>query len=315
MVKVLKNTTSLHDYFVIVAGMVIYALGFTAFILPHEIVIGGMAGFSSLIFFGTGGLVPVAVTMFVTNMLMLACGYKVLGKQFVVRTIFGATILSLMIGAVEGYFISRPPIVSDMTMSVLMGSVVCGIGVGLYYAHNGSAGGTDIVVAFFDKLGKSRLGRTMMIVDISIVTCSFFLPFEGDLEARVQSRVQTILYGWTSIFIYSFIADKIVNADRQTKQLLILSPKWEDIADRIAHEAHRGLTVFNGSGYWTKEDRTMLVVWCRQYEAESIYEIVRSVDESAFIISSDASSVYGNGFDPLKRKPRHNLMSQPKLKK
>ncbi len=304
MNKSFYRSRSISDYIIIIAGLILYAVGFTVFILPHQIVIGGMAGFSSLVYFGSGELIPVGVTMYVANMLMLAGGYKVLGKQFVLRTIFGATLLSLMIGSIENYFTSHPPIVEDVLMSVIIGAVLCGVGVGLYYAHNGSAGGTDIVVAFFDKLGKSRLGRTMMIVDISIVTCSFFLPFEGDLDARIQSRAQTIIYGWTSIFIYSYLADKIVNADRQTKQLLILSPKWEEIAYAIAHEAHRGVTILNGSGYWTKEERTMLMVWCRQYDAEVIYDIVDKIDRNAFIISSDASSVYGNGFDPLKRKPK-----------
>ncbi len=303
----LQRSNTLGDYIVILIGMAIYALGFTVFILPHQIVVGGMAGFSSLVFFGSGGVIPVGVTMFATNLLMLAGGYRILGKQFVIRTVFGAGLLSLMIGAIEGYFTSRPPFVTDMTMSVLMGSVVCGIGIGLYYAHNGSLGGTDIVVAILDKAGKASMGRTMMIVDISIVTCSFFLPFDGDMDARIQTRVQTILYGWASIFIYSYIADYLVRAGRRTIQLLILSEKWEEIAHRIAHEADRGLTILDGKGYWTKENRTILMVWCRQPDVDTIYEIVRTTDQAAFVVSSEARSVYGKGFDMLKRKTRNPL--------
>ena len=301
------SNPDIRDYIIIIAGMALYAIGFTVFILPHEIVVGGMAGFSSLVFFGTGGLVPVAFTMYAVNILMLVCWFRVLGRKFVVRTVFGATVLSAMIGAIEGYFTSRPSIVTDTTMSVLMGAVVCGIGIGLYYAHKGSAGGTDIVAAIFEKKSNISIGRTMMIIDISIVTCSFFLPFDGDMDARVQTRVQTIIYGWASIVIYSFIANYIVNADRQTIQFLILSPKWREIADRVTHESGRGVTFFDGKGFWTGEDRTMLIVWCRQYDADRIYEIVRRIDESAYIIQSEARSVYGNGFDPLKAKPRKNI--------
>ena len=295
-----QSLPDLRDYLIIIAGMALYAIGFTVFILPHEIVVGGMAGFSTLVYFASGQLIPVAFTMYAVNILMLVIWYKTLGQKFVVRTVFGATILSVMIGLIEGYFTSHPPIVTDSTMSVLMGSVICGIGIGLYYAHHGSAGGTDIVAAIFEKRGGVDMGRTMMIVDIVIVTCSFFLPFDGDMDARIQVRVQTILYGWTSIIIYSFLANYIVNLDKQTIQFLILSPKWHEIADHVTHESGRGVTTVGGTGFWTGEHRELLIVWCRRYDADRIYEIVRGIDEGAYIIQSDARSVYGNGFDPLK---------------
>lgn len=304
------SNPDIRDYILIFVGMAIYALGFTAFILPHEIVVGGMAGFSTLVYFASGGLLPVAVTMYAVNILMLVCWYKVLGRKFVVRTVFGATILSGLIGAIEHYFTTHPPLVADMTMSVLLGSAVCGIGIGLYYAHKGSAGGTDIVAAVFEKKSNISIGRTMMIIDVTIVACSFFLPFSGDMDARIQSRVQTILYGWTSIIIYSMIANYMVNADKQTIQFIILSQRWKEIAGRVTRESGRGVTLIDGKGFWTGEERTMLIVWCRQYDAERIYGIVKSVDESAYIIQSDARSVYGNGFDALRQKKLKRAASQ-----
>jgi len=302
----------LRDYLMIVAGMVLYAIGFTVFILPHDIVVGGMAGFSTLVYFASGQHIPVAVTMYVVNIFMLVCWHKVLGRKFVIGTVFGASMLSLMIGSIENYFTSHPPIVTDTTMSVLMGSVICGCGIGLYYVHKGSAGGTDIVAAIFEKKSNVSIGRTMMVIDISIVTLSFFLPFDGDLDARIQSRVETIIYGWTSIAIYSFLANYIVKADKQTIQFLILSPKWHEIADNITHRSGRGVTTFDGHGFWTGEDRMLLVVWCRQFDAERIYDIVREIDEGAYIIQSEARSVYGNGFDPLHHKKHQYLKAKAK---
>lgn len=294
------RSNSVRDYLVIIAGMALYAIGFTVFILPHEIVVGGMAGFSSLVFFASGERIPVAVTMYATNILMLIIWYRVLGRQFVVRTIIGATILSAMIGAIENYFTSRPPLVSDVTMSVLVGSAICGVGIGLYYAHKASSGGTDIVVAIFEKTKGISVGRTMLMIDATIVTCSFFLPFDGDLDARIQARVQTITYGWASILIYSFIANYIVGLDKQTIQFIILSPKWHEIAERITRDCHRGVTTVSGEGFWTGECRKLLIVWCRQYDSANIYDAIRHVDTDAIIIQSDARSVYGNGFDRLK---------------
>lgn len=291
-----------HEYLIILAGMALYAVGFTVFILPHQIVTGGMAGFSSLVFFASGERIPVAVTMYSVNILMLVLWYKVLGRQFVFRTVIGATILSAMIGSIEGYFTSRPPLVSDMTMSVLVGSAICGVGIGLYYAHKASSGGTDIVVAIFEKTKGISVGRTMVVLDATIVGCSFFLPFDGDMEARIQARVQTITYGWASILIYSFIANYIVGLDKQTIQFIIVSEKWREIAEKITHECNRGLTTIDGEGYWTGQARKLLVVWCRQYDSDNIYSAIYSVDHEAIIIQSDARSVYGKGFDRLRPK-------------
>ena len=129
-----------------------------------------------------------------------------------------------------------------------MGSILLGIGIGVYYSHHGTTGGTDIVAAVMSKISNVSMGRVMMIVDISIVACSFFLPFDGDMEARIQSRTQSIIYGWLAIFIYSYIADKFVYEGRQTVQFLIISDAWNKIAYRITHETGRGVTTWNGQG-------------------------------------------------------------------
>ena len=99
----LKSNVS--DFAMITVGLILYAIGFCVFILPHSIVIGGMAGLGTLVYFATGGFVPVAVTMYGVNLLLIAIGWKVLGKAFVARTIFGATGISVFIGLIENYFL------------------------------------------------------------------------------------------------------------------------------------------------------------------------------------------------------------------
>ncbi len=292
------------DLLTIVLGIAIYSIGFCVFILPHHIVIGGMAGFSTLIYYATSQSVPVAVTMYGTNILLLIIGFKFLGRGFVLRTIFGATVISLMIGAMEGYFTTHPPIVSSTPMSVIMGAVMLGIGIGVYYSHHGTTGGTDIVAAIMSTISDVSMGRVMMIIDISIVACSFFLPFDGDMEERIQSRSQSIIYGWLAIFLYSYIADKFVYQGRQTVQFIILSDKWNEIAHRITHETGRGVTTWDGQGYWTGDGRKLMLVWCRQVDTYHIFCIVKEEDPNAYITNSFVRSVYGNGFDTLKIKPR-----------
>lgn len=288
----------------IILGIAVYAIGFTIFILPHHVVIGGMAGLGALVFYATSGLIPVAVTMYGTNIILLAVSYKYLGKGFVFRTIFGMTVASIFIGSLEGYFTSHPPLVADATLSVLLGAMLLGVGIGIYYSHHGTTGGTDIVAAVMSKLSNVSVGRVMMIVDMSIVACSFFLPFDGDMEARVQARTQTILYGWIAIFLYSYITDKFLNEGRQTVQFIILSDNWAQIAYRITHEAKRGVTTLDAAGYWTGMGRKMLLVWCRKPDTYQIYQIVKEEDPTAYITTSFVQSVYGNGFDTLRIKDK-----------
>lgn len=298
MVREIKNLLY------IIVGISLYAVGFTIFILPHHVVIGGMAGFSTLIFYASGQTIPVAVTMYGANLLLLACGYKYLGRGFVLRTIFGATVMSLVIGSIESYFTSHPPFVTDSLLSIALGAVLCGIGIGIYYSHEGTAGGTDIVAAVMTKFTNASMGRVMMIVDISIVACSFFLPFEGDLEARADARTQSIIYGWLAIFLYSYVADKFIYQDRQTVQFIILTYQWEKVGHRITHETGRGVTTWDGKGFWTGEDRKLMLVWCRRTDMERIMMIVREEDRDAYITESMVHGVYGNGFDTLRLKPR-----------
>ncbi len=292
----------------IVIGMAVYAFGFCVFILPHHIVIGGMAGFGTLVFYASSGLIPVAVAMYGTNILLLICGYKYLGKGFVLRTIFGATVLSLMIGCIEDYFTTHPPIVADPTMSILMGAMLLGVGIGIYYSHHGTSGGTDIVAAIMTTVSDISVGRVMMIMDMTIVALSFFLPFEGDMESRVQLRTETIIYGWIAIFLYSYITDKFLNFGRQTVQFIILSDKWERIADRITHETGRGVTNWDCEGFWTKTNRQLMLVWCREVDTYHIYKIVKEEDPGAYITNTIVRSVYGNGFDTLKLKKKSPII-------
>lgn len=293
---------SAKDYIFIILGLFLYALGFTAFILPHEVVIGGVAGVSTLVYFGTSGLIPVAVTQYGVNLILLAMAFRIVGRTFVMRTIFGASVVSAAIGLMEGYFMSNPPLIPDISMSVILGAILCGVGVGTIFIHNGSSGGTDIVAAMVSKVSNVSIGRTMIFTDMSIVLLSLALPFDGDFEARIQARVPTIVYGWVVTFIIAYLTDMIINTNRQAVQFYIFSTKWEKIADAIISDAHRGVTVLNGEGWYSKHEVKVLLVWCRKIEAVTIFRIIKSIDEDAFITQSHANGVYGKGFERLKVK-------------
>lgn len=291
------------DYMSIIFGLSLYALGFTACILPHEVVIGGMAGVSTLVYFGTNGLIPVAVSTYALNLMLLAIAYKIVGRTFVLRTIFGVTVVALAIGVCEGFFMGLGhPLIPDRTVSLVLGAILCGVGVGTCFIHNGSSGGTDIVAACVSKVSNASIGRIMIYTDMLIVSCSIFLPFDGTVEQRIETRIPTIVYGIMVTFIVSFITDQIINTNRQATQFFIFSPKWEEIADRILSEAHRGVTVLDGQGWYTKREVKLLMVYCRKIESVTIFRIVKSIDEDAFVTQGAVNGVYGQGFDKVKIK-------------
>ena len=300
--------TNIKDYLFIILGLLLYGFGFTAFILPHEIVIGGLSGVGTLVYFATNGLIPVAATQYACNLLLLAFAFKIVGKTFVMRTIFGATVISLSIGIFEAIFMRlSQPLIPDISMSAILGAILCGLGIGLCFVHNGSSGGTDIVAAMVSKVSNVSIGRTMIFTDMIIVSLSIFLPFEGDFQQRIEARVPLIVYGWVITFIVAYMTDMVINTNRQATQFIIFSTKWAEIADQINSEAHRGVTVLDGEGWYTKHSVKILMVWCRKIESVTIFRIVKSVDDNAFITQANVNGVYGKGFDTMKIKLKKSV--------
>ncbi|MCH5319745.1 MAG: YitT family protein [Paramuribaculum sp.] len=292
-----KVWVSAKDYIFIVFGIFLYAFGFSAFIFPEKIVIGGLAGFGTLIYFITemafGKGVPVAVTQYVTNLILLAFAFRSVGKQFVIRTIFGATVISLFIGVLTPLF--PAPLIEQQTfMNVIIGGMLCGIGIGFVFVHNGSTGGTDIVAAMVSKKSNTTIGRTMLYCDMCIISSSFLL----------FHNVDKIVYGFIVLIITAYLTDMVINTNRQAVQFIIFSNKWEEIASAITQDANRGCTVIDGMGWYSKHSVKLLLVMCRKIESVTIFRIIKSIDDRAFIAQSNVNGVYGEGFDKLKLKTK-----------
>ena len=130
----------------------------------------------------------------------------------------------------------------------------------------------------------------MVYCDLTIVSCSYI----------VFHSIDKIVYGIIFLITYSFIADRVINSSRQAVQFLIFSEKWEDIANAINNVAKRGCTLLHGTGWYTKHDVKMLLVLCRQFESDRIFQIIKSIDKSALISQTYVRGIYGLGFDELK---------------
>ena len=276
-----------QDYVMITLGLFTYAFGFTAFILPEKIVIGSVTGLSSLIHFWLGW--NVALTYYAINIILLCIAFRSVGKQFVLRTIIGASIATLFIGVLQPMF--PEPIVQQQTfMNVILGAVLCGLGLGVVFTHGGSTGGTDIIAAMVAKHSTISFGRTMMYCDVLII-CSSWLLFHS---------IDKIVYGLIYMVIYSVAADRVINNTRQSVQFMIISKKWQEISENIIKVAHRGCTVLDGTGWYTKTPVKIVMVMCRKHESVNIFRIIKDTDREAIITQSNVNGVYGFGFDELK---------------
>ncbi len=284
-----KLWMSSRDYFMIVLGITIYAFGFCAFILPERVVIGGVSGIGSLVYFTTG--TPVALTQYALNMILLAVAYRIVGRTFVIRTIFGATAISLMIGIFQPLFPAKI-IEQQPFMNVIIGGLCCGVGVGMAFTHNGSTGGTDIVAAMVAKRSNVTIGRMMLYVDFVIISSSYFIFHEID----------KVVYGLVVLFLSAWVADQMVNTNRQACQFTIFSRKWQEIATAVNNEAHRGCTVLTGMGWYSKNEVKVLLVMCRKIESVTLFRIIKSIDKDAFVTQANVNGVYGQGFDEYKMK-------------
>lgn len=278
-----------RDYIFITLGMAIYALGFCAFILPQKVVIGGVAGLGTIAYFTLG--VPVAVAQYALNLMLLAIAYRVVGKKFVLGTIFGATMISVWVGIFQPLF-EGVRITDEPFMNIVIGGILAGIGVGVAFTHNGSSGGTDIVAAMVSKHTNVSVGRTMLYTDFFIISSSYFIFHKLDL----------VVYGFVVLALTSYTADMIINTNRQAVQFTIFSKKWQEIATAINNEAKRGCTVLTGMGWYSKQEVKVLLVMCRKIEAVTISRIIKSIDPLAFTTQANVNGVYGKGFDELKVK-------------
>ena len=284
---------STRDYIFIVIGTIIYAIGFMGFILPNKVLVGGVTGIGTLVYFLTG--TPLAVTQYSINIILLALAFKHVGRNFVKKTIFGATSLSLVFAIAQPIITGYYPngfVQGQPFMSILIGGFICGFALGLVFIHNGSTGGTDIVAAMVAKKTTVSIGRTMLYVDFCIISSSYLL----------FHNIDTVVYGLVVLFVTTFTTDRIINTDRQAVQFTIISQHWMSIADAINTHARRGVTVVNGQGWYSKRNLKMLLVVVRRQESVAIFRITKSIDPEAFITQTNVNGAYGNGFDEIKVK-------------
>lgn len=277
---------SVKSYAIITLGLFINALAWTAFIIPSEIVGGGVTGLSALIYYATG--FPVGITFFLINIVLIIIGIKNLGLAFGIRTIYGTIVISVFLSILQQYI--TEPFVSDRFMATIIGAMMGGASVGLVFSQGGSTGGTDIIAMIINKYRNISPGKLILYMDVLIISSSYLL-FES---------IELLVYGFVFMSVASYAIDMVLMGHRQSVQMFIFSKEHEVIAEQIANEIGRGVTLINGKGWYSKTESNILMVVVKRHETNMIFRTIKRIDPEAFISISNVMGVYGKGFDPIK---------------
>lgn len=282
---------SIREYIFIAIGLLLYSSAWKAFLLPHQITGGGVTGIGAILYYATN--IPISVTFFAINFVLLAIAVRSVGWAFSLRTIYGVAVLTLFFAvlpqSVLGTFVGA----NDNFMACVIGGLLSGAGIGIVFLSNGSSGGTDIIAKVVNKYRNITLGRVLLYCDVFIICSTYFFKF---------GSIEKIVYGLTTMAITTIAVDMVINGVRQSVQFFIFSKEYELIATQINTEVNRGVTILDGMGWYSKEPVKVITVIARKNESIKIFRIVKEIDPNAFISQTSVIGVYGEGFDVIKGK-------------
>ena len=287
----------IRRYVIITFALLMMAFGWTAFLIPNHVLGGGVSGVATLIYYATG--LSTGVSVFVINAILVLISLKVLGPSFGIKTVYSIVVSSLFFSLLQ-HWITDPMLAGEMALfvddkflSALIGGALAGIAIGIAFTQGGSTGGTDIVAMMVCKYRNISQGRVILICDIIIIGCSYFVV-EAD-------KIQTIIYGFVVMGVCSYCIDLVLTGNKQTIQAFIFTSEPEKVAERIGNEMHRGVTLIKGTGWYTKHEGDILMVVTHKRESQQVLRIVKEEDPAAFMTMNMVMGAYGKGFEMIKK--------------
>ncbi len=274
-----KYTLSAVDYVYIFFGTLLTAISFQVFLLPNNIVSGGITGLS-IVTYASFGWDPALVQYALSVPLLIIC-FILLGKAAGYKTILGSLLLPfylLFIGHWE-------PLTMDPLLAALFGGALTGLGIGIVFRAKGSTGGTSIIIQIIYKYLNLQLGFTTLMVDGAII-----------MIALLVFDVETVMYSIIALFIISRTIDLVQLGFHRNKNVFIISDNPQDIRQEILHTMQRGVTNLGIRGGYGNTDKDMLMVVIQEREFTLLKETVIKADSDAFVVAMPASEVLGRGF-------------------
>ncbi len=281
--KVLKT---ILKYLVIVAGSAIYAVGFQFFMFPNSIVAGGIAGVSMIINHFTN--LPVGVMTIIMNIPLFAVAWRYFGKDFLFGSFAGMVLSSVF---VDLFSLAGIISTTDPMLASIIGGVIKGFGLGVIYFVGATTGGIDIVAKFLRRKNPHiNFGTIILIIDVVIIVA----------YAVILNKHESAMYSVIAMFVVSKVIDLVLYGIDNSCICYIISENSEElIQDIISGHMHRGVTVLEGEGAYSHKKKHIIMCVIKRNQIAELRKLVRTVDERAFFIVSDAKNVFGNGFENI----------------
>lgn len=301
-----KFLLTVKEYSLITLGILLFVVGWSVFLLPNNLIGGGVTGVASIVQYATGGLIKAGTTYFFVNTALVIAALFILGRNFGGKTVYAIVIASIGLNLFQDIIpediIRQLALDNGKLMSTIIGGIMVGVGIGLAMSQGGSTGGTDIIALIINKYRNVSPGRLLLAMDTVIILSSFVVPsytVDGELIGWADKFI-TVVYAFVLVAISSTVLDFYLSGSRQSVQLFIFSNRYEEIADRINSDLHRGVTILNGKGWYTKQDTNVIMVLTRKTDLTLLLKLVKSIDTNAFISVSSVTGVYGKGFETFK---------------
>ena len=284
------------DYFYITIGLMLYGFGWAVFLLPYKLVTGGVTGLAAIVFYATD--IPVSITYFSINIVLLLIALKILGFKFMAKTTYAIIMLTIILEVFQKlvtlpdgsmYQLLGP---GEVFMSIILGGIFSGVALAIVFLHNGSTGGTDIVAAVVNKYRAISLGRVLLTADLFVISSSYY----------VLEDWKKIVFGLVLMGIETFVLDYVMDNRRESVQFLIFSRKYKDIAHEIGTKLGRGITMLDGHGWYSGKEVMVLCILAKKRESVTMLRMIKRIDPNAFVSVGAVTGVYGEGFDPIKVK-------------
>lgn len=287
--------TAIKEYLLMALGCACYGFAWTAIIQQAGVIGGGASGLALVIQAITHDAIPMGTGFFAINTLLIIGAMVIVGVKFGIKTIYCIIMISIFLNLFGGNFgVNFIPddmlgIADDPLVSTILGAVIAAFGVTLCFREGGSTGGTDIIWMMINSFKTISYGKVLLVIDCLII-CSSYLVYHS---------IPTIIYGFVMVAVFSYTADAIMAGNKQSSQIFVFSKNYQQIADRITLGLHRGVTIIDGVGAYTKQPSKMLIVICRKFETDTILKLIRECDPNAFLSVGAVMGVYGYGFENL----------------
>lgn len=281
-----KLKLAIKDYVIITLGLLLFSLGWVFFLIPSEITGGGSSGVAAVVYFATE--IPVSITFLGINAILVAIAIKILGANFGMKTIYSILVLAFFFALFQSMV--NGPIVDDRFLSAVLGGMTGGIGLGVIFSRGGSTGGTDIFAMIINKYRNISPGRVILYSDVVIIASSYF----------VFQSPEKLVYGYVAMWVFSYSLDSFLSGANRSAQMFIVSREYEKIANYINKGAIRGVTIIEGTGWYSRENTKIIMSVVRKKETGHIFRKIKEIDPDAFITMASVMGVYGKGFDRLK---------------